>query len=127
MFLCEGLAILVAVIAVMNGVASALLDRVDQLYVLRSVGLTPSGLSRMAVIEGGIVGFVGGMVGLLAGSAAAHRVLTVSWRSVSGFHMPIVWPMKTLAMGVVAAVLSGSVAGYLALRGAALGRSLPRS
>jgi putative ABC transport system permease protein len=117
MFLCEGLAILVAVIAVTNGVAGALLDRVEQLHILRAVGLTPRGLRTLVLLEGAVVGLVGGAIGVLAGSAGAYRICTASWRTVAGFHMTLVWPVMTLGAGLVAAVLSGILAGYLALRG----------
>jgi putative ABC transport system permease protein len=120
MFLCEGLAILVAVLAVMNGLAGALLDRVAQLKILRAVGLTPSGLRRLVLFEGGVVGFVGGVIGLIAGAATAYRLCTVSWRTIAGFHMDLVWPVATLTAGLVAAVLSGAVASYLTLRGSTL-------
>ena len=73
------------------------------------------------VAEGAIVGLVGGAIGLLAGCAIAYRLLTVSWRTIAGFHMPIVWPFAPLVIGLLTAIITGALAGYVASRGAATG------
>jgi putative ABC transport system permease protein len=120
MFLCEALAVLVAIIAVMNGVACSLLDRTPQLETLRAVGLAPSGLRRLVVIEGSLIGFLGGAIGIVFGAIATYRLLTASLRVVAGFHLPVVWPLGTLSVGLVAACASGAVAACLALRSTTL-------
>ena len=116
MFLCEILAIGIAIIAVMNGVAASIVDRLRDLGTLRAIGLTPSGLRRLVIVEGGTLGVLGAMLGLSVGAVAVYRFLTASIRTVAGFHIDVLWPLGAVALMLVFGGLSGMFAANLVVR-----------
>ncbi len=116
MFACELLAILVAVLAVMNAVSANLLDRAKDLRVLRTLGLTPKALRRLTLTEGGTLGFLGATFGIAVGAVAAHRLLRASVLTVAGFHIDVIWPYGAAAAMVALGTASGALAAYLGTR-----------
>ncbi len=121
MFLCELLAVAVAVMAVMNGIAASMLDRARQLRLLRTLGLTPKASRRLMATEGATLGLLGGVFGVSVGSIAVYRFLTASIRHVAGFHIDVVWPIGTVLTLLVFGAFVGMVTGYFASRRADTG------
>ena len=99
--LLNGLTVLALVIASLgqiNTMMASVLERVRELAVLRSVGLTRGQVQRLVLLEAAAVGVVGAIVGTLVGTAAVLAYLIVfytagvegagfgapTWASVSG-------------------------------------------
>ncbi len=116
-FVCELLAILVAVLAVMNAVSANLLDRARDLRLLRTLGLTPKALRRLTLTEGGTLGFLGATLGIAVGAVAADRLLRATVLTVAGFRMDVIWPYGAAVAMVLLGTVSGTLAAYLGTRG----------
>ena len=123
MFACELLGILVAVLAVMNAVGANLVDRARDLRLLRTLGLTPKALRRLTMTEGGTIGLLGAVLGVIVGAIAADRLLRASVLTVAGFHIQVVWPYGAAAFMMLLGTISGALAARLGLRS---GAQLPR-
>jgi putative ABC transport system permease protein len=59
------------------------LERVRELGVLRAAGMTTSQVRRTVVVEAGILGVIGTIIGVLAGLAAGALVVTLSGSRLS--------------------------------------------
>ncbi len=63
----EVIAIVVALLGVTNALYASILERTRELGVLRAVGATQRQVRRIILVEGGLMGLVGGCGGMLAG------------------------------------------------------------
>jgi putative ABC transport system permease protein len=100
------IAILIAAMGIVNTLTMSVVERVRELGILRAAGMSARQVARMVVVEAGLLGLVGGVVGVAAGSLAGF--LMVGWGS--GFRMP--WdPSWSLMAG---ALLLGLVVSMLA-------------
>ncbi|MFI1584489.1 FtsX-like permease family protein [Embleya sp. NPDC020630] len=110
------LAILVAVLGVVNTLALSVLERTRELALLRALGLTRRRLRRMIRTEAIVIAVVGAVLGLLPGllwGVATQRVL-----ATKGLDTLTV-PWTTCAAVLVGAVAVGVLAAWLPARRAA--------
>jgi putative ABC transport system permease protein len=104
----EVIAIVVALLGVTNALYASILERTRELGVLRAVGATRQRVRRMILIEGGIMGVVGGGCGLVAGILLSVILIFVINRQVFGWTLqmtvPVPFAMLSLCLLVAAAV-----------------------
>ncbi len=62
-----GIALAVAAVGVVNTMVMAILERTREIGVMRAVGAKRSTVSRLFTIEASVLGFLGGVIGLLIG------------------------------------------------------------
>ena len=62
-----GIALLVGAVGVMNTMFTSVLERTKEIGVMKAVGARNSHILTIFLIESGLMGFVGGVVGILAG------------------------------------------------------------
>jgi putative ABC transport system permease protein len=105
-----GLAILIAVLGVINTLALSVLERTRELGLLRAVGLRRAQVMRMITVESVVISVFGALLGLAVGTglgAAVVRALRSQGFEV--FSMPwtagLVYLVLAAIVGVVAAVL----------------------
>lgn len=65
-----GIALVVAAVGVVNTMIMSILERTREIGVMRAVGARRSTVSRLFTFEAGLLGFFGGILGLLIGYAA---------------------------------------------------------
>jgi putative ABC transport system permease protein len=116
-------AVVVAALGIVNTLTVSVLERVRELGVLRAAGMTRGQVRRTVVVEAGILGIVGSVLGIAAGLVAgavlilfaggAALVLDVPWASIAaaiglgiGVSMAAAWYPARLAsrLAIVAAV-----------------------
>jgi putative ABC transport system permease protein len=116
-------AVVVAALGIVNTLTVSVLERVRELGVLRAAGMTRGQVRRSVVVEAGILGFVGSVLGIAAGlvaggilvvlSGEAPLVIEVPWTSLVvavllgvGVSMAAAWYPARLAsrLAIVAAV-----------------------
>jgi putative ABC transport system permease protein len=92
--LLNGLTVLALVIASLgqvNTMMASVLERVRELAVLRSVGLTREQVQRLVLLEAAAVGVIGAVVGTLVGTASVLAYLIVFYTAAiegAGFGSP---------------------------------------
>src|SRR5205807_6323846 len=62
-----GIALAVAAIGVINTMVMAILERTREIGVLRACGATRATIRRLFTIEAGLLGFLGGVFGIVVG------------------------------------------------------------
>ncbi|HET7702737.1 MAG TPA: FtsX-like permease family protein [Candidatus Limnocylindrales bacterium] len=116
-------AVIVAALGIVNTLTVSVLERVRELGVLRAAGMTRGQVRRTVVVEAGILGIVGSVLGIVTGLVAAailiglagggRVVLEVPWASIGiaavlgvGVSMLAAWYPARLAsrLAIVAAV-----------------------
>ncbi|MEU0938122.1 ABC transporter permease [Embleya sp. NPDC005971] len=110
------LAILVAVLGVVDTLALSVVERTREMALLRALGLTRRRIRRMIRAEAVLIAVVGAVLGLLPGlawGAATQRVLAT--KGLDSLTVP--WP--TCAAVLVGAVAAGTLAAWLPSRRAA--------
>ncbi len=111
-------AIAVAALGIVNTLSMNVLERVPEIGILRAAGMTRRQVSRMVVVEAGVLGIVGSVLGILTGLVAAALMvgLTSAGGAETGLRVP--WPSVALAavLGVGVAMLAAYYPARLAGR-----------
>ena len=109
-------AVMVAVLGIVNTLAMNVLERVRELALLRATGLTRRQAWRLIVLEAAILGFVGALLGALTGLAAGAALVLLAGGAAIPFQPPWAVAVAALGGGVVLAVLAALYPARLAAR-----------
>jgi ABC-type antimicrobial peptide transport system permease subunit len=113
------IASLVGVIGILNAQLAEVLDRAADIRLLRTIGVAGRDIVRSVMLECGALGALGGACGVLLGSMLSAQVVTSALRLVTGWQIPFVLPVESLAVAVASATLVSALAGYVPARAAA--------
>jgi putative ABC transport system permease protein len=91
-------AVLVAVLGIMNTLTVSIMDRRRELGVLQAVGARRRQIRYTIWMEAFGVGFVGIVLGLGLGAIALHYVLDITHRDISGMLLPYRFPLGIAGM-----------------------------
>jgi putative ABC transport system permease protein len=115
-----GVAIVVAVLGIVNTLAALILERTRELALLRVSGMSTAELRTMIVLESSLLGLVSIAVGLVMGYALSWILIYVINKQSFGwtieFHTPLRLIAGSLAITFVASMLAGLVPARLASR-----------
>ncbi len=101
-------AVVVAALGIVNTLSMGTLERVRELGMLRAVGMTRRQVWRSVLVEAGILGAIGGLVGSAAGVGIGWLLVVSTGGTPASVRLP--WPTIALAlvMGVALAMLAAS-------------------
>jgi putative ABC transport system permease protein len=108
-----GLAVVIAVLGVVNTLALSMVERIRELGLLRAVGMTRAQMRAMVRWEAITIGVIGGVLGIVAGIPVGSSLAGVL--GADG----VTFPWLRLLLFLVFAVLAGVVASVLPARRAA--------
>ncbi|HEX8436693.1 ABC transporter permease [Archangium sp.] len=115
----EVVAVLLALLGVVNTLLAAVLDRTREIGLLRAVGASRSHIVRLFVGEAAFIGLSGGLMGALAGLWMGVLVTEVVGGQATGWSFAYIFPTRlALTMGV-ASTLCAILAGLYPARRAA--------
>jgi putative ABC transport system permease protein len=106
-------AALVGVIGVVNAQLATVLDRGTEITTLRTIGISLRDITRSTLMECGILGLLGGVVGIGLGTMLAAEMVTVALRLVTGLQMPFAVAPGPLLGGIAAAAALSAFAGWV--------------
>ena len=106
-------ALTISFVGVTNFLLAAILDRRGELHVLGAVGLTPRQIGAAIVTEGALLGMVGALAGLLAGTLISRIIVEHSVPMVNGWRFQYLFPATTAAQLALGALLLSAAAGVL--------------
>ena len=113
-------ALLVAMLGVVNALVTTVSERTAEIGVLKAIGATDATVERMFLVEAALLGLVGGVLGIGVGAALAMLGAAVGRQIVGGAARLDVLIDAPLVIGALAvAVLISVVGGWLPARRAA--------
>jgi ABC-type transport system, involved in lipoprotein release, permease component len=96
------IAVLVAGLGMVNTLSMSVLERVREIGVLRATGMSSRQVWAMVVMEAGMLGFAGSLIGAAVGLLAGG--LLVAWSS-GGFGLTFDPPWVSIALAVIFGIL----------------------
>jgi putative ABC transport system permease protein len=81
--------LLVGMFLIYNTMAFAVAQRRREIGIYRAVGMTQARVAVVFLMEAGLFGFVGGIVGSAAGVALAQELVTLLSRTISDLYAPV--------------------------------------
>ncbi len=92
------IAVLVAILGIINTLTVSIIDRKRELGVLRAVGGFRRQIRQTVWMEAVAIGLVGLCLGLLFGAANLYFLLQITGRDLSGMYLPYRFPFSIAAM-----------------------------
>lgn len=112
------IAMLVAALGVANTLTMSVIERTQEIGMLRSVGMRRRQVVMMILAEAGLMGVIGGVLGLVFGLALT-RLFLFAMTAMSGYRLTYVIPWQGIVTGLAMAWLVSQVAALLPARRAA--------
>ena len=110
-----GLAVLIAVLGIVNTLALSIVERTRELGLARAVGMSRRQLRAMIRWESVIIAVIGGVLGVAVGMQVGVTLV----RGLGDFISDVTFPWARLALFLVFAVLAGVTAAVIPARRAA--------
>ena len=107
----EGVAVLLALLGVINTLLAAVLDRTREIGLLRAIGAARSHVVKLFIGEAALIGLTGGAIGTVLGYALGFTLTKVVGVQSTGWNFPFIFPtqlaLQMLAASTVCAILAG--------------------
>jgi putative ABC transport system permease protein len=114
------IALIVAALGVINTLMMNVLERTQEIGMLRGVGMTRWQVSKMILAEAGMMGLIGGITGVLLGLFQS-RLFLMAATAMEGYELTYVLPIQGILISlVIALVVSQLAAVWPAQRAASL-------
>jgi putative ABC transport system permease protein len=104
------IAVIVAGLGIVNTLTMNVLERVREIGVLRAIGMTRRQVWRMVVVEAGVLGVVGAVLGCAVGLAAGFLML--GFVAAGGLGIPLQVPWATILLAAVFATAIAMLAAF---------------
>lgn len=113
-------ALIIALVGIVNTLLAAVLERTREIGVLRALGATRSQCRRMILMEAMMMGILGSIIGIASGSTTAAIDLFVTTRQMLGmtihYFFPIGLPVIAISTSILTAVIAGLYPAHRATR-----------
>ncbi len=90
------IAIVVGSLGVVNTLTMSVIERTQEIGMLRAIGMTRPQVIRMVLAEAGLMGVIGGVLGVVTGIVLA-RILFIGMTTMSGYDLNFVLPPEGVA------------------------------
>ncbi len=112
------IAILVGFFGIANTMTMNVIERTQEIGMLRAVGMTRPQIIRTILAEAALIGLVGGVLGLALG-VVLSKIFMAAMSAMSGYRLAFVLPAARLFFAVVASLVVSQIAAlFPALRAA---------
>jgi putative ABC transport system permease protein len=112
------IAMIVSALGVINTLTMNVLERTQEIGMLRSLGMTRWQLAKMILAEAGMMGFAGGAFGLVFGTLMS-RVVLQAMNAVTGYELSYAVPVQGVLVSLVIALIVSQLAAFWPARRAA--------
>jgi putative ABC transport system permease protein len=111
-FALEIIAMIVALLGITNSLLISIMNRRREIAVLRSIGALKGQIRQMIVIEAGLMGFIGNILGILAGIFISLIMVFVITKQSFGWSIQYRFHVPYLLLSVVPVLVTSFLAGY---------------
>jgi putative ABC transport system permease protein len=112
------IAVAVGSLGVINTLTMSVIERTQEIGMLRAIGMTRGQIVRMVLAEAGLMGLFGGILGLVTGIILA-RILFFGMMAMSGYKLTFVMPIDGVLLTLLVALIVSQIAAILPARRAA--------
>ena len=112
------ISIVVGSLGVVNTLTMSVIERTQEIGMLRAIGMTRSQIVRMVLAEAGLMGVIGGVLGVGTGIVLA-RILFIGMTTMSGYQLTFVLPPEGVLISLLAAIAISQLAAIFPSRRAA--------
>lgn len=103
------IAIVVGALGVINTLTMSVIERNQEIGMLRAIGFTRSQVVKMVMAEAAQMGVIGGVLGILTGVVLA-RILFIGMTSMSGYRLTFVLPPEGILIAFVVSLFLSQLA-----------------
>ena len=103
------IAVAVGSLGVINTLTMSVIERTQEIGMLRAIGMTRGQVMRMVLAEAGLMGLFGGILGLMTGVILA-RILFTGMTAMSGYKLTFVMPLDGAALTLLVALVVSQIA-----------------
>ena len=118
-YVLEAIAVLVAVLGIVNTLVTAVLERRREFATLRAIGASPRQVERLVLWEAAYLGLIGAVLGVVGGLLLALLLIHVINKQSFGWTIQMTVPGGLILQAVALALTAALVAGYWPARWAA--------
>lgn len=115
----EFVAVVLALLGVVNTLLAAVLDRTREIGLLRAVGAARSHIIRLFAAEAAFIGLTGGVIGVGVGGIVGAIITKVVGVQATGWNFPFIYPWRTAGQMLLVATVCAILAGLYPARRAA--------
>jgi putative ABC transport system permease protein len=106
------IAMLVGFMGITNTLTMNVMERTQEIGMLRAVGMTRLQVVRMILSEAALMGLIGGLMGLVFG-VVLSRLFLSAMTSMSGYRLTYVLPIENILAALLIAFLTSQLAAFL--------------
>lgn len=118
-YVLEAIAVVIAMLGIINTLVTSVLERRREFATLRAIGGSAEQIRQLVLWEAVYLGVVGIALGLIGGGLLSLLLIKVINKQSFGWTIQMIVPIGALAQAVVLAVIATLVAGYFPARWAA--------
>ena len=112
------LAVIIASLGIINTLTMNIMERTQEIGMLRAIGMTRGQVIKMVLSEAGLMGVIGGLIGLLFG-VLLSRIFLAGMTAMSGYKLDFIVPAGGVVIGLVIALGISQLAAFQPARKAA--------
>ena len=112
------IAVVVGSLGVVNTLTMSVIERTQEIGMLRAIGMTRGQIVKMVLAEAGLIGLFGGLLGLVTGIILS-RILFIGMTTMSGYRLTFVMPIDGVILTLIVALIVSQIAAILPARRAA--------
>ncbi len=107
------ISLLVGGIGIMNTMYTSVLERTKEIGVMKAIGAKNSDILSIFIIESSILGFVGGLIGILIGAGISKTVEFIGTQVIGSPLLKAAFPMWLLLGALAFSTIIGMLSGLL--------------
>ncbi|MCA3014046.1 MAG: ABC transporter permease [Myxococcaceae bacterium] len=112
----EVVAVLLALLGIINTLLAAVLDRTREIGLLRAVGADRAHVLKLFAAEASFIGLTGGLMGVGVGAVVGYVLTKVVGVQATGWNFPYHFPFETAAQMLLVAIVASTLAGLYPAR-----------